>query len=682
VSAPTVTAPAPDTRPPERRDDRRRFVTAAVIGAGLAMLVFVVVLLDGHATPFRVVPPQDSFGGHLSQFYDVQAHSLLDLRWSVPPETLGIEGFRMDDGTYMYFGPWPAFLRLPIAAVTHSFDGRLTQPSMFLAFVVALAFTIRLAWRVRTLVMPERAVRRGEQWAVGGFLFVVGAGSVLVFLAAKLEVWNEAALWGVALAIGAFDAIVDYTVDPRGRMLAWASLLTALTLFSRPPLGIGPLAALGVLAAVAVIGRGGGLIGMPAGKNVRRQALPLAAAVLIPLSLYVALNLVKFDTAFSLPFDRQVVTEFSPGRQAVLKANDGSLVGSQFIPTNLVQYFRPDAISFTGRFPYVDFPGPADVVGSVRFDWVTPATSVPASMPFLTVLAIGGIVIVVLPRTAGRLRAFRAPLAGAVIASAVTLGFGFVANRYIADFVPVLVLLALAGFFTLLARSEARPGTAVRVAWVGVGVLGVLSVWFSTGLALAWQQGLETPVLRAQSFPRITSMGTMLVIGDCDGLYRSTGTQWRALELTPTTGRYRVAATFPSPAPVGEREPLVVSGPAGREQAVFVEYLAGDRVAFGYVAPGSDRIRRGPAVPLAPGAEHTVDVLFEPNVAQVQVKLDDAIAFDFVPASLSIVDPVERATVGRNDRVASVRPEFTGTIRPLETPTPNCRKLQRSRPTS
>ncbi len=51
---------------------------------------------------------------------------------------VGYEGFIVDHRTYMYFGPFPALLRLPVLAVTHGLDGRLTPWSMTVAFVVAL----------------------------------------------------------------------------------------------------------------------------------------------------------------------------------------------------------------------------------------------------------------------------------------------------------------------------------------------------------------------------------------------------------------------------------------------------------------------------------------------------------------------------------------------------------------
>src|SRR5262249_2914335 len=85
--------------------------------------------------------------GVLSGLYDAQAHRLLAGHWDVPLDKLTFEAFLVHGKTYMYFGPWPAVLRLPIAALTDRFDGELTQLSMIAAFVVLLVATSRLLWR-------------------------------------------------------------------------------------------------------------------------------------------------------------------------------------------------------------------------------------------------------------------------------------------------------------------------------------------------------------------------------------------------------------------------------------------------------------------------------------------------------------------------------------------------------
>ncbi len=94
----------------------------------------------GHRVPFS------------ANFYDVQAHRLLHGHLSMPASVLDIEGYEHGGRTYMYFGPVPALLRLPVAAVTDSLDGHTGVVSMMLAYVVAMIALGRISWRLRRWV--------------------------------------------------------------------------------------------------------------------------------------------------------------------------------------------------------------------------------------------------------------------------------------------------------------------------------------------------------------------------------------------------------------------------------------------------------------------------------------------------------------------------------------------------
>jgi hypothetical protein len=120
---------------------RRRFFRACAAGSLLAAVVFVWMCTIGR---------RDLFQSHsLAGFYDAQAHALLGGHWDIPLDRLGFEAFLRNGKAYTYFGPWPTVLRMPIAAVTDSYDSRLTQVSLLCAFTVLMIATARLLWRVR-----------------------------------------------------------------------------------------------------------------------------------------------------------------------------------------------------------------------------------------------------------------------------------------------------------------------------------------------------------------------------------------------------------------------------------------------------------------------------------------------------------------------------------------------------
>ena len=94
---------------------------ACGLGALVAFIPFVAVLWNVRWDPLR-----GATAGHLNgNFYDLQARALFHGHLSVPDGSLGIEGFVVDGRTYMYFGPFPALLRMPVLLVTSRFDGRL-----------------------------------------------------------------------------------------------------------------------------------------------------------------------------------------------------------------------------------------------------------------------------------------------------------------------------------------------------------------------------------------------------------------------------------------------------------------------------------------------------------------------------------------------------------------------------
>ncbi len=86
---------------------------------------------------------------YFDNFFDAQARSMLDGRLDVPPEVVGFEGFLIGGKTFIYFGPVPALLRMPLMLVTDRFDGRLTTVSMLLAMLVLSMAGFRLACAIR-----------------------------------------------------------------------------------------------------------------------------------------------------------------------------------------------------------------------------------------------------------------------------------------------------------------------------------------------------------------------------------------------------------------------------------------------------------------------------------------------------------------------------------------------------
>ena len=142
-----------------------------------------------------------------------------------------------------------------------------------------------------------------------------------------------------------------------------------------------------------------------------------------------------------------------------------------------MQYLRPDALHFQWLVPFVNFPPTAHVFGNVLFDTIEPSSSVPSSMPILFLLGIIGVVaIALLGRRQTELSVLRIAVIGAIASGFTVVPYSYIAERYMSDFVPFLVIAALAGMHLVMRWAQARPrGTAIFASVLAVSrrVLGV-----------------------------------------------------------------------------------------------------------------------------------------------------------------------------------------------------------------
>lgn len=690
--------------PDERAVTARRFARAGALGAAVATAVFLWLAAAGTGDLGRA--------SGISGLYELQARSLLEGRWDVPARAAWIEGIRIDGRTYLYYGPWPAILRLPAVVLSDRVDGHLTQASTALAFVVLLAAAGRLVWQARTVLRPAAPWTRGE--AVGSAVAVAaaGLGTPAVFAASVPIVYHEAELWGAAWALVAYDATVALARRPHPARVAWAGLAAALALFTRASVGMGPIVALGLVGlwfGVRAVGdhrrrrraRRTGLPRTEPGPSPGRwwvRAVAVGAVALLPLVGYAALNTLKFRSKFGLPLDRQRWTEVSPSRRAALAANDWRLFGVKFAPTTVLHYLRPDALSVMALYPFVDFPRrPPPVIGDVVFDTLDVAASLPTTMPLWFPLGAVGGVAIFLPARRRRRRArglvgavgqlglapFRPPLLGALVGVGPTVTIAFIAHRYLIDFVPLFLVAGAVGFQLLWRWAEATGRGARRVA-AAVFALAVLAgAWVNVGLGVVYQR-VDFPLQPADRLrlvetqarvgrlpalpdppvgsgwvpPADAAPHRLQVVGACDALLVRGRGAWYTITRSRRTGETRLLVDVAGPLPPGRRLPLLVARPAVGAEPVTVAWRArraGDVLTE--VRVGDDPWIPGGAVRLRPG-RHRVVVGLDSLTAQIVVEVD---GWTVVQADRWVPLPAERRP-GRAGGVPGVEPRFPGRV--------------------
>ena len=241
------------------------------------------------------------------------------------------------------------------------------------------------------------------------------------------------------------------------------SALTSACVLSRAVIGLGPLAALGLLLLACLWSPLRRWVGMVDERPPRSLLFPLFLAMAIPVVLYAYVNYSKSEPCSRFPTttSSRMRPELDIG--GCSKHNGGSFFSVKFLPTTALQYARPDAVAFRSLFPWVTVGSPSPTIGNVMNEW-TYSSSYTACMPALTALGVIGFVGLLRPRRNGSssVAALRAPVIGALFAAVITLSYAFINQRYLSDFMPLAILVSLVGLHVLLRWTSDGRAPAVR----------------------------------------------------------------------------------------------------------------------------------------------------------------------------------------------------------------------------
>ena len=437
------------------------------------------------------------------------------------------------------------------------------------------------------------------------------------------------------------------------------------------------------------------------GQENRRWFLPVLAAGLIPLAIACAVNYAKFGVLFGVSNFDQVWTHINAYRRKFLAANHNAEEGTIFVPTNVVTYFRPDGLGLSRVFPFISLPSsPPTALNGVLFDRLYRTASLPASTPLLFLLSIWGLVTAFRPKAIGKVARTRLLLLASGSAGAALLLWGYIAPRYLGDFVPFLVLASAVAFADIFRRLETRT-RRIRVGSLFIiGVVALFSITANVGMAIApneeWDttqvvnyvqaqkavsdltgHPLESEVVRANSLPRWGPAGQLYVIGDCSGLYISNGenyatvpkqqyqrTTWMTVELgDPFQHTFRLSvdsAKLTGP----ETIPLVQAG-AYTLTLTMTPTTAPHEVRSWFGMQSGAGTVRGPYFNVDPASAHAVVVTTDPEKHQFAGTLDGVV--HMAVTSRGQQQPIHLA----NSTTAS----DALTVKSLATPPTLCRSL-------
>lgn len=216
--------------------------------------------------------------------YDSQAEHFLRGDVGVDAAAIAHEAMLVQGKVQMYFGPFPAFLRIPLNFIYPAGHGKWSRLSGFFAGVIALfAFAGLVREALRSSSLPSRARNWIGNASVIGFAF----GSPLLLLLGNLSIYDEAIIWGLAWSVAAlYFAYRSRSTEGAAltRSLLAFSFCAGAALLSRATFGA-PFILIGPLLAIRLF---------------QRQPFRNITALLLPLGLafvfYLFLSYARFGT--------------------------------------------------------------------------------------------------------------------------------------------------------------------------------------------------------------------------------------------------------------------------------------------------------------------------------------------------------------------------------------------------
>ncbi|HEU0207975.1 MAG TPA: hypothetical protein VFQ78_03260 [Candidatus Udaeobacter sp.] len=383
--------------------------------------------------------------------YDSQAEHFLHGNVDVDVEAIRHEAMIVNDHVRMYFGPFPALLRIPLNFVYPAGSGQWSRISGFCAATVAMfAFAGLLQMALQSSPLSLRARNWLGNACVVGFAF----GSPLLLLLGNLSIYDEAIVWAFGLSLAAIFFVF------RARQSEGLAVTSALVGFSfcaggaflsRGTFGI-PFFLVALFLVPAVIRQNNKTV------NLFALLLPLGAALIF----YVWLSYARFGSITGVNFDYYInpvhaefarkFGVFSPRRIASSFADYFTFVlpsvhtGPPFLAANRHSYDYPSL--YSNDFSEVYLP----------VTWCS---------PWLIFGAIMGIICLV--RRDGAAGFHRAVAIALLMQFICILSFFALAQRYAVDLYPFLIFC-----FVMFLSSGGAALVRTRRLIVGLVVLSVI----------------------------------------------------------------------------------------------------------------------------------------------------------------------------------------------------------------
>jgi hypothetical protein len=398
----------------------------------------------------------------LGEAYDSQAEHFLRGDVNVDGEAIRHEAMIVQGKARMYFGPLPALLRIPLNFVYPAGRGRWSRTSVFPAAMIALcAFAALIRDALAKSVLKPIARVSFAVVCLVAFAFA----SPLLLLLGEASIYNEAAAWGLAGSIAAL--LFAFRSRERSGWQLTTNLIAfsvsaGAALLARVSFGV-PLLIVAVLLAMRI---------PPPRRawNLTALLLPMVAAA----AFYMLLSYERFGSIVGVNYDYYVNST-----QREFARTQGIFTLTR-VPYAFGDYFALRPPSLEAEPPFFHAERHAYGVTGTRRLTSVPTSEVYISIPWcsawLVAGALAGSVIIFRKGYADSLE--RLIPAALVLECLATLAYFAIAQRYAADFYPLLVV----GFVVFLRRGGI---TVSKIHGIIVG-LAAVSICVNTLTTISW----------------------------------------------------------------------------------------------------------------------------------------------------------------------------------------------------
>jgi hypothetical protein len=408
-------------------------------------LVLTVVLWLFTMTGGRDILVKEVLGGA----YDSQAEHFLRGDVGVDAAAIAHETMIVNGKVRMYFGPFPALLRVPLNFIYPAGHGKWSRISGFCAGVIALfAFAGLVQIALRSSPLSSRA----RNWVSNACVIGFALGSPLLLLLGNLSIYDEAIIWGFAWSLAAlYFACRSRTTEGAAltRSLLAFSFCAGAALFSRATFGA-PFILIAPVLAIRLLHR------QPI-RNITALLLPLGAA----FAFYLFLTYARFGD-FSGMNMRYSIN--SVQRDFAIKHG---LFRIERVPYSFADYFVLRGPKLQREAPFLE-------AGREDYDhedlFVMPFTETYSSLLWSSswILLGAAIGMAMLLRSKGADTADRAIAAIFLLQVVVILSFMGLAQRYVAEFFPFLI------FAFLIFLRQGKVAFQLRYLLIGLVVVSVV----------------------------------------------------------------------------------------------------------------------------------------------------------------------------------------------------------------